>query len=824
MVLVFYSTKDSTQNNPKNMKKITLILASFLLVLSCKKDDYFTVESINQNITNEEFINANFGTTITSNFFGRIVNKDGQNIKDVLITIGNESTYTDHNGIFTFTDASVYENFALIKASKDGYIQASRALIPNSNSSNDVQITLLEKNIVGNVSSGSSSEVTLSNGSSVSFGGDFLDSNGNPYNGNVDVSIHYLEPNQESTFTEMPGMLFGQRENGFASAMETYGMLAVNLYSSTGEELNIAESSPATLKFPISTTTPNAPVEIPLWYFDEEVGYWKEEGSATKVGNEYIAQVNHFTWWNCDIPLDDINICFTLQYENTTGNSTQSIANNYFEIRRNTTGQIIYSGYTNDVGEECGIFPKNEEVTINVYGNDACSTEVIHSQSLGIYSSDASIQITIPTLSSALSNAIIKASVKDCSGNPMTNGYAVIYNKNSNSFDFNNTVYITNGIVNTSLLYCNSADYAMVVFDLDSNSVSNEILLTLNPNTTADLGAISLCGNTVGGTYIGNVTIKDQQELDFLGMFGYSEIQGNLSIHVDNSTRAILTSLQPLSSLKKVQNFSLLSTGLSSLEGLENLTTSGNFYISDDTITSLDGLQNIVDVQSLAIYNCDLLTTLNGLQNLVNVDYDFYLLRNPQLANFTGLTSLQSVGSIDIQDCDSFQNIEGLTSFDSFFDLKIENCSSLASLAGMDTILSNSSVTISSINLKNNQSLVALAGLENLQKAGYLVLESNGNLTNLTALSNLTTLDALFLRDNNALTTLNGLDNLTSVNWLGIGTYGSCNGQGNGGNINLQNFCALSNLIINGSIGTSYHVCNNANNPTVSDIQSGNCN
>ena len=806
------------------MKKITLILVAFILVLSCKKNDDFTIESINQNITNEEFAIANFGTIITSNFFGRIVDKDGQNIKDVLITIGNESTYTDHNGVFTFINATVYENFALIKASKDGYIQASRALVPNSSSTNDVQITLLEKNIVGNVSSGSSSELNLINGSSIIFGGDFVDSNGNPYNGEINVSVHYLEPNQQSTFTEMPGMLFGQRENGSTSAMETYGMLAVNLYSSSGEELNIAETSPAILKFPVSASTPNAPIEIPLWYFDEEAGYWKEEGTATRIGNEYVAEVTHFTWWNCDIPIDDINMCFTLKYENTVVNSTHPIANNFFEIRRNTTGQLIYSGYTNDVGEECGIFPKNEEVTINIYGNEACAREIVHTQSLGSYSSDASIHITIPALSSALSNATVKATIKGCSGNPMTNGYAVLYNKNSNSFDFNNIVYITNGTIDTSLLYCNSASYAMVLFDLDTNNIKDEIPLNLTQNTTTDLGVISLCGNTIGGTYVGDVIIKNQQELDFFGMFGYSEIQGNLTIHENNSTRALLSSLQPLLSLQKTQNFSLLSTGLSSLDGMENLTVSGNFYVSDDTITSLNGLQNIADVQSLAIYNCDLLANLNGLHNLVNVDYDFYLLRNPLLQNFTGLNNLQSVGSIDIQDCTSFQNIEGLTSFNSYFDIKIENCPSLISLEGMDSILSNSSSIISSINLKRNNSLIALTGLENLKKAGYLVLESNSNLTSLTALANLTTLDALFLRDNNSLTTLDGLESLTSVNWLRIGTYGSCNGQGNGGNINLQNFCALSNLVINGSIGTSYYVCNNADNPTVTDINIGNCN
>ena len=54
--------------------------------------------------------------------------------------------------------------------------------------------------------------------------------------------MYYLEPNQESTFTEMPGMFFGVRENGYASGMVTYGILAVNLFSPNGEQLNISES------------------------------------------------------------------------------------------------------------------------------------------------------------------------------------------------------------------------------------------------------------------------------------------------------------------------------------------------------------------------------------------------------------------------------------------------------------------------------------------------------------------------------------------------------------------------------------------------------
>lgn len=82
----------------------------------------------------------------------------------------------------------------------------------------------------------------MPNSSNVEFQGEFIDANGNLYSGQVDVSMYYLEPNQESTFTEMPGMFFGVRENGYASGMVTYGILAVNLFSPNGEQLNISES------------------------------------------------------------------------------------------------------------------------------------------------------------------------------------------------------------------------------------------------------------------------------------------------------------------------------------------------------------------------------------------------------------------------------------------------------------------------------------------------------------------------------------------------------------------------------------------------------
>ena len=468
------------------MKKIISLLVLTILCFSCVQDDDFIeniiIDDPSQTISDIEFVQNNFGSLVNSSFIGVVVNENNEKLQGVETTINNEVVYTDSNGVFIFNNVSVYEKFAFIKVKKAGYITGSRSIVPVSNGTNDIQITLLEKNITGTVSSGEISEVSLSNGAKVEFSGDFIDVEGNPYSGNVDVSLHYLEPNTEATFTKMPGMLFGKRNNGSASAMETYGMLAVDLYSQTGEELNISETSTAILTFPVSASTPNAPDTIVLWYFDDVNGYWKEQGMATKNGNEYVAEVNHFTWWNCDFPLDTVNVCFTLT-------ATNNLSNFYFDIIRNQTNQMIFSGYTNDEGEACGLFPANEEMTINIYS--VCTNTVIYSQTIGSYASDTNIAYNIPSLPSEIIETTLTATLITCSGVAVNNGYAIISNTSNINSEL---ISIENGVINHPFVYCDGVSYSVVVYDADSQENSGVINISLNPSTI-NLGNILTCGN-----------------------------------------------------------------------------------------------------------------------------------------------------------------------------------------------------------------------------------------------------------------------------------------------------------------------------------------
>ncbi len=127
------------------------------------------------------------------------------------------------------------------------------------------------------------------------------DVNGNAYNGNVNVAMFHLKPSDQYLNELMPGSFLANNTDGNSRIMETYGMLHVQLTGASGQNLQIASGHTAEMTVVIDATqTSTAPATIPLWSFNETTGIWQEEGSATKVGNAYVGNVSHFSWWNCD--------------------------------------------------------------------------------------------------------------------------------------------------------------------------------------------------------------------------------------------------------------------------------------------------------------------------------------------------------------------------------------------------------------------------------------------------------------------------------------------------------------------------------------------
>lgn len=434
------------------MKSKFKILAFFALTLvfTCQNDD----AGFDDTLAGE--FSENFGTPINAHIFGKVVDASRDGIGATQISVGNITVSTDANGFFNIESASVFSKFAYIKAHKTGYINGSRALVP-SDAINQIEIMLLKDEPVATINSGEASTVELINGTQVDFDGDFINEMGQNYSGQVSVVLHHLSPDDENMTSMMPGMLFAENANGQARALESFGMIAVELKGSADEDLQLAEGSTAQITIPIPAGISNAPSTIPLWYFDELNGYWKEEGFASLVGNEYVGEVSHFSFWNVDVPFPTVELCITLvdELNNTINNQ------NVFLKRTGADWTSVSSGTTNADGKVCGLAPANEQLVLTIR-DFGCATNHVNLP-LGPFSSDQDIILTV--VENVSTSTTLTGMFNNCNGTGINNGYIKIYYSGVTKI-----IPITNGTLNEMFVYCSTSDvYTIQGVDLDSN-------------------------------------------------------------------------------------------------------------------------------------------------------------------------------------------------------------------------------------------------------------------------------------------------------------------------------------------------------------------
>ena len=456
--------------------KLIYTLVFLFLVVSCEKDNNIPINQQQEDGLSDNPFFSNFGSQISADFIGRVVDENNEPIIGVNITLGSGFAITDVNGVFAVNDVSVYESFAYIRASKQGYISGSRALVP-TDGVNQVKIMLLDATPNATIVSGQAITIDLPNGTKVDFDGNFETSTGFAYQGNVDVVLRHLNPDEEDMNLQMPGMLIAQDTAGNLRALETYGMIAVELIGENGEDLNIASSSTATITVPVPTNATNPPATIPLWYFDEQNGYWVEEGEAALVDNEYVGEVSHFSFWNCDAPFDVVQTCIILQDIN--GNPLPSL--NAQLTLQTTTWNSTSGGYTNSNGEVCGLVAANEALTLTVpnYGCDVFTTTV------GPFSADDTVTVTVTNSTEQITT--LTGTFNDCDGNPITNGYMQLVNGNNAQI-----IPITDGTVNESISYC-ASDSSYIINVVDASGGQETDTFTGNFTATTDLGTTSTC-------------------------------------------------------------------------------------------------------------------------------------------------------------------------------------------------------------------------------------------------------------------------------------------------------------------------------------------
>lgn len=234
--------------------------------------------------------------------YGRVVDETGNAVMGASVTCGTGATaMTDANGFYIIKNTTITSGRALALAKKVGYFTAAKAELPYTTGSSRVDLTMMSNAATATVASATlGGTVTIAAGGSIVFApGSFTDASGNPYTGAVRVAARYLDPKTKTFFDYFSGDDMAQTTDGKTTSLISCGVLRVELKDPSGNALKLDATKPATLSFP-KAIDPNAPAVMPLWYFDETLGMWKEEGFASLSGGMYTGTVKHFSDWNLD--------------------------------------------------------------------------------------------------------------------------------------------------------------------------------------------------------------------------------------------------------------------------------------------------------------------------------------------------------------------------------------------------------------------------------------------------------------------------------------------------------------------------------------------
>ena len=465
------------------MKKIGIFCLLFMIALSACRDNIDEVGTTEVPFE-PPIVNWDPQTRpVDGSVTGFVVDEMGEPVVGAVAKMGNLSTSTDDFGHFFFNDVQLNALGTLVSIEKAGYFNGSRRFFAVADQTNRVKVELLAKAFDYSFDAAAGGEVQTTDGASIVFSPNSIKkADGTIYTGNVRVAAKWLDPSALQTLDQMPGNLQGVDLEANEVALQTYGMVAVELESDAGEALNISEGNTATLSMPVPAgLQADAPSEIPLWSFSEEHGIWVEESVATLSGGVYTGEVSHFSFWNCDYPGDLVE--FTAQIVNESGNG---LGNYRVTISVNTaTGNVTAgSGYSCPDGSVAGMIPANLELTITVYG--ICG-QVIYEAVIGPFSDDVDLG-TLGVGAGALNQTQVAGELRDCNNDLVQNGLIIFEFDGRRVFE-----YVTNGAFDVSIGTCdNTSDLAVTGVNLDDLEQSDPLMVTAN--MVHDVGAISVCG------------------------------------------------------------------------------------------------------------------------------------------------------------------------------------------------------------------------------------------------------------------------------------------------------------------------------------------
>ncbi len=448
------------------------IFSISILFSSCKKDEDLDPDPQTPVLTG----------TVNAMFIIQVLDQNEQPLSGASVSIGNVSETTTSDGTCFLNSTSFPSGKLSVNAQKSGYFK-HHTVVNSSNGTHFVRIKLSQTINAGSFNSAIGGTINVPNGGTIVFPANSIaDQNGNAYTGTVNVSAVYIDPTSAIAANLMPNHFMGKAQNDEDYFLENHGAFLVELSAGFGQEMQIADGSFAEINIPLGNFDQGAASPIlPLYSFNENLGYWIEEGEASLDGNFYSGNVSHFTFWMCPLYYEHYFLSGTL--------NCQSEVLPYTEVKTyNLWGAYLGSDITNAGGGFSGMIP--EILTFDLVVEDPCGN-VAYSQSIGPFSDDTFLD-PINVCSGNANYSTITGNLVDCENDPYIGGLARIQSNGVMHFLPSNN----QGEVFGSVLFCNGAtEFSAMGIDLETGESSIEQNIAIEDEV--DFGALSICGESI---------------------------------------------------------------------------------------------------------------------------------------------------------------------------------------------------------------------------------------------------------------------------------------------------------------------------------------
>lgn len=451
--------------------------------------------------------------TTKANFQGFIFDINHQPVIGAEVKAGDKMAITNEQGVFYIDEAEVSVNNAVVTISKTGYFSVVKSLRLSIGDDNVVKAQLVEKKLSGSFETKDGGTISLASGTALSIPANGITDplTGQAYTGKVNVYMHWMDPSNVNILYQMPGELRGITSAGNERMMITYGMTTVELEGENKQKLQLSKGTEAKLIFEVPGEMEiEAPQTIPLWYYDEKMGRWFEEGMAKLVNGKYEGQVKHFSTWNCDAPYEQPMIKFCLKVKDEYD---VPYTNAHILVRR-ANDRWGGHGYTNGQGIVCGLIPANTPLILEILGEAGCEQTVL-SKPVGPYKEDVELD-SVVVKRNPEKMITVTGSVVDCNGKPIKDGYVqgvISYRASIGK--------VTDGKFEFTVGRCPS-DNELTIFGIDNETkkLTDRITQKFNGNKV-NIGTITAC--------------MDISKSIFNGLIAYYPFNGNANDESGNN-------------------------------------------------------------------------------------------------------------------------------------------------------------------------------------------------------------------------------------------------------------------------------------------------